>query len=88
MPEAYAGLTAPVQGHYAKDDQMYPEAAAHALEQQIRDESGSPLVEFFYYDAGHAFMNPEDKMGTYQEPLAEQAWSRTVGFLRTNLASA
>jgi carboxymethylenebutenolidase len=85
VPEAYTGLTAPVQGHYAKDDQMYPEASAHALEKQIQDESSSPAVEFFYYDAGHAFHNDTNALGTYSEADAALAWSRTVDFLRAHL---
>lgn len=87
VPESYVGLTAPVQGHYGNDDQMMPASDAQAIEEQIRTEAGVP-VEFFYYDAGHAFMNPEDKMGTHKEDLAEQAWGRTIGFLEQNLASA
>ena len=83
-PDSYAGITAPVQGHYGNQDQMMPADDAHATERQVREEAGVD-VEFFYYDAGHAFMNPEDKMGTYQQDLAELAWSRTVAFLRANL---
>ncbi len=83
-PDSYAGITAPVQGHYGKQDQMMPADDAHATEEQIRSEAGVD-VEFFYYDAGHAFMNPDDKMGTHKADLAELAWSRTVDFLRANL---
>jgi carboxymethylenebutenolidase len=85
VPDRYTGLTAAVQGHYAKEDQMYPEASAHALEQQIRDESSAPVVEFFYYDAGHAFHNDEDLMGTYSPADAGTAFDRTVAFLHEHL---
>ena len=57
---------------------------AHRTEELIRSESGAE-VEFFYYDAGHAFMNPDDKMGTHRPELAEQAWSRTLAFLRSTV---
>jgi carboxymethylenebutenolidase len=64
---------------------MYPVDQAHALEKQIRDEAGV-RVEFFYYPAGHAFHNDENKMGTYDEEQAKLAWSRAVAFLKQELA--
>jgi carboxymethylenebutenolidase len=84
VPETYTGVKAAVQGHYALEDQMYPADTAKGLEQQIRDEAGVP-VEFFYYEAGHAFHNDENLMGTYSEQDAKTAWERAVGFLRANL---
>lgn len=83
-PDSYAGITAAVQGHYGNQDQMMPAEDARRTEQQIRDESGAE-VEFFFYDAGHAFMNPEDKMGTHVPELAELAWTRTLEFLRSHV---
>jgi carboxymethylenebutenolidase len=84
-PDSYAGITAPVQGHYGTEDQMMPAADARRTEEQIRSEAGVD-VEFFYYAAGHAFLNPEDKMGTHKPELAELAWARTLDFLRSHLA--
>lgn len=83
-PKSYAGITAAVQGHYGRQDQMMSADEARKTEEQIRSESGAE-VEFFYYDAGHAFMNPDDKMGTHEPELAEQAWSRTLEFLRSTV---
>jgi carboxymethylenebutenolidase len=85
VPSTYTGVKAAVQGHYAEKDEMYPVDSAKALEQQIRDEAGVP-VEFFYYDAGHAFHNDENLMGTYDERNAKLAWSRAVSFLKEQLA--
>jgi carboxymethylenebutenolidase len=85
VPSTYTGVRAAVQGHYAEQDGMYPVDQAHALEQQIRDEAGV-RVEFFYYPAGHAFHNDENKMGTYDEEQAKLAWSRAVAFLKQELA--
>ncbi|WP_022872645.1 dienelactone hydrolase family protein [Nesterenkonia alba] len=81
VPESYTGVKAAVQGHYAEQDQMYPVEQARQQEQQIRDESGSE-VEFFYYDAGHAFHNDENLIGTYDPEKAKLAWERSVDFLR------
>ena len=84
VPDAYRGLTAAVQGHYAENDDFYPVDQARAQEAQIREESGAE-VEFFYYPAGHAFHNDRDKMGTYDAESATSAWTRTVDFLRTKV---
>ena len=84
VPSTYTGVRAPVQGHYAEQDTMYPAEQARQLENQIREESGMP-VEFFYYDAGHAFHNDENLIGTYDEADAKLAWGRAAEFLRANL---
>lgn len=80
----FSGLSAAVQGHYAEQDGFYPVDQARAQEAKVRAESGAP-VEFFYYDAGHAFHNDENPFGTYDEAAAKLAWSRTVAFLRATL---
>ncbi len=85
VPEAYAGITAAVQGHYGERDDFYPVDQARAQEEQIRGESGAP-VEFHYYNAGHAFHNDTDALGTYSPGDATTAWNRTVAFLKANLA--
>jgi carboxymethylenebutenolidase len=84
VPQQYAGITAPIQGHYAEEDAFYPVDQARRQEARIRDESQGD-VEFFYYPAGHAFHNDKDKLGTYNAEAARQAWQRTVEFLKANL---
>jgi len=81
VPSTYTGLTAAVQGHYGERDDFYPAADARAQEQQIRTESGAE-VAFHFYDAGHAFHNDTNALGTYSPEDARLAWSRTVDFLR------
>jgi len=84
VPESYAGLTAKVQGHYGEHDDFYPAADARKQEEQIRAESGAE-VEFFYYDAAHAFHNDEDPLGTYDAGAAKLAWDRALSFLKDNV---
>jgi carboxymethylenebutenolidase len=84
VPDQYRAVTAPIQGHYGEQDGFYPVEQARALEKQIREES-SGSVEFFYYPAGHAFHNDQDKLGTYNEEHAKQAWQRTLKFLKANV---
>lgn len=84
VPQSFAGLTATVQGHYAENDGFFPVADARAQEQQIREESGAD-VEFFYYDAAHAFHNDENLIGTYDAEAAALAWDRAVTFLKEKI---
>lgn len=84
IPSSYAGLRATVQGHYANGDTSYPVEQAHAQEIQIREESGRE-VEFFYYDAPHAFHNDGNPSGNYRPEAAALAWGRAVDFLRKNV---
>jgi carboxymethylenebutenolidase len=81
VPDTFTGLTADVQGHYGEQDGFYPVDQAREQEQQLQRE-GQGTTEFFYYPAGHAFHNDQDKMGTYDAESARLAWSRTVQFLR------
>ena len=84
VPKAYAGITAAVQGHYGEKDDFYPADDARRQAQQIRDEAGVP-VDFHFYDAGHAFHNDTNALGTYSPDDAATAWSRTVEFLRAKV---
>ncbi|HVS67962.1 MAG TPA: dienelactone hydrolase family protein [Mycobacteriales bacterium] len=84
VPDAYAGITAAVQGHYAENDDFFPADQARAQEQQIRSESGAD-VEYFFYPAGHAFNNDENLLGTYDKEQADLAWGRAVDFLKAKL---
>jgi carboxymethylenebutenolidase len=84
VPQTYTGLTAAVQGHYGERDDFYPADDARQQAEQIRRESGAE-VEFHFYDAGHAFHNDTNKLGTYDEESAKLAWDRTVAFLRAKL---
>jgi carboxymethylenebutenolidase len=84
VPDSYAGITAPVQGHYGELDAFYPVDDARAQEAQMRRETQS-TVEFFYYPAGHAFHNDKDRLGTFDADSARLAWTRTVEFLHQHL---
>jgi carboxymethylenebutenolidase len=84
VPQSFRGLTAAVQGHYAEQDGFFPVADARAQEVQLRNESGAP-VEYCYYDAGHAFHNDENLIGTYDAAAAALAWGRAVAFLKEHV---
>ena len=63
---------------------LLPGRAARAQEEQIRERVRAP-VQFHYYDAGHAFHNDTDALGTYSPDDARTAWRRTVEFLHEQL---
>jgi carboxymethylenebutenolidase len=84
--EDLTGIRAAIQGHFGERDQGVPPQRAQEEMDQIRDEAGVP-VEVYFYDAGHAFFNDENHLGTYNEDLAKLTWSRTLSFLRSHLAT-
>ncbi len=81
---SFAGLTAPLLGHFGEQDEMAGPDAVHALAQRIESESGVK-PEFHFYPAGHAFFNDENHLGTYDPEQAQLAWNRTLDFLRAKL---
>jgi carboxymethylenebutenolidase len=78
------GITADVQGHYAENDAFFAVDQAREFEQKLRKEASGD-VTFYYYPAGHAFHDDENKLGNYDKDSAQQAWQRTVEFLRSKL---
>jgi len=81
----FSKIAGPVQGHFGTGDEMVAVDDAKGLESEIGEASGQPVDFHFYEGAGHAFFNDTNRLGTYDADAAQQAWSRTVGFLRSNL---
>jgi carboxymethylenebutenolidase len=84
MPDDYAGLQAPVLIHIPDADQINPPTLAEELNEKISAGTGTK-PEIAHYPAGHAFLNEEDLLGTYDAEQARIAWDRTVAFLRAHL---
>lgn len=84
LPDDFQGLRAAVQAHYGELDRSYPVAQARQLEQRLREQTPGP-VEFFYYPAGHAFLNDRNQLGTYDPDNARLAWQRSVEFLNQHV---
>ena len=82
----WSGLTAPVLGHMAENDDFFAPAGAEALAEKLRG-MGKDVTIHVYPGTGHAFANEENALGTYNEDAKAQAWSRTLDFLRSNLGS-
>ena len=78
-----AQIQAPVLGNFGGDDRGIPPSAVQAFEQAMK--AAGKSVDVKVYDgAGHAFENPNNKLG-YREAAATDAWTRTLGFLARTL---
>src|SRR5580704_3189924 len=84
LPDDYGGLQAPVLIQIADGDEINPPTLAEALTKKIAAGTGR-TPEIAHYPAGHAFLNEEDLLGTYDAEQARVAWDRTIAFLRAHL---
>ncbi len=82
----FTKIKGPVLGHFGTADEFVPVEAAQALESELRD-AGAETTFHFYEDAGHAFFNDTNRLGTHNPEHAQTSWDRTVSFLRAALAS-
>jgi carboxymethylenebutenolidase len=73
----------PVLGHYAKDDGFVSFERISGIQKRAAELGAT--FELHGYDGGHAFMREADP-NAYHEPSATLAWTRTLAFLRKNLA--
>jgi carboxymethylenebutenolidase len=81
----FSKVQAPVQGHFGTNDDFVPVEDAKALEKELNDAGADAKFEF-YEGAGHAFFNDTDRLGTYDESNAKQAWAKTIDFLKRHLS--
>jgi carboxymethylenebutenolidase len=84
MPDDYAGLQADVLAHFGEEDAFVPISSADELAAKITAGTGK-APQIARYPAGHAFVNDENLLGTYDPEQADLAWTRTVAFLREHL---
>jgi carboxymethylenebutenolidase len=81
----FSTVKAKVQGHYGEKDDFVPVDAVNQVFEQIASATGS-TPELHLYPAGHAFLNDENLLGTYDPEQAGIAWDRAVSFLRAQLS--
>ena len=75
-------LQMPVLGIFGAEDQGIPPKTVNAFEAALSEAGVSNSIHI-YDNAGHAFANPS---GTrYNKEAAEDAWQKTVNFLKENL---
>lgn len=80
----WSGLTAKVRGHVCAEDAFFPADAATALGEKLRGMGKD--VEITIHDAGHAFMNETDALGTHDAELAARLWPEVTDFLTANIS--
>jgi carboxymethylenebutenolidase len=76
-------IQAPVLGNFGAADRGIPPSAVEAFEGAMKAAQKSIDVKI-YDGAGHAFENPNNKLG-YREAAANDAWARTLAFLNRTL---
>jgi carboxymethylenebutenolidase len=79
----WSRMRAAVRGHMAERDQHFPPEAARQLEAKLK--AMGKDVEFTFHPAGHAFMNPENALGTSDPELAARIWPGVLAFLHERL---
>jgi carboxymethylenebutenolidase len=79
----FSRIQAPVLGHFGTEDEFVSVEDAKALVAEMREAGVEVSLEF--YDAGHAFFNDTNRLGTYDREAANRSWQRTVDFLKQNL---
>jgi carboxymethylenebutenolidase len=77
----WAKVDAPIQAHFASRDDWATPEKAKAVQAAVQAGGGS--MELFVYDADHAFFN-EKRPEVYSKEASEQAWKRTIEFLRAH----
>jgi carboxymethylenebutenolidase len=75
-------IKAPLLLHYAGEDARINEGIP-AFEEALK-KGNKPYTLYVYEGAQHAFNNDTSE-ARYNEPAAEQAWSRTIAFLKEHL---
>jgi carboxymethylenebutenolidase len=79
----WSDLAAVVRGHMANPDDFFTPDAARALEARLQGMGKD--VRFTVHDAGHAFMNEENALGTHDPDLANRLWSEVAEFFHAQL---
>jgi len=74
-------IRAAVQGHFGLEDRGIPLERVRSVFAALDERPEPAPAELHLYPAGHAFVNDENLIGTYDPECAAQAWSRAVRFL-------
>jgi len=82
-PEEIKKITCPVLGIFGEKDRGIPAASVKTFERQAQQLDKNVRVAV-YPNAGHAFMNPNNK-GGYNEQTAAAAWQRIFAFFDSKL---
>lgn len=76
----YGKAKAEYLGHFAEADEFEPQAAVDKMEADLR-RAGRTLTAHHYPGTGHWFFEA-DRTQAYNRAAADQAWQRTLAFLK------
>jgi carboxymethylenebutenolidase len=82
----WSGLSAPVLGHMAANDDFFPPEGAKALEEKLRG-MGKDVTMEIYPGTGHAFASGHNALGTKNDEATKQAWTASMDFFKKHLGS-
>jgi carboxymethylenebutenolidase len=75
-------IAIPIECHFAKDDAFFAPERGREIETKLK--AKNPRAEVYWYDAKHAFCNPQEEgdygLGHYDEAACKLAWDRTMKF--------
>lgn len=77
-------VTAKVAIHTGDKDDFLPVSAVEQLAGKLREQSRADVSVHVYPGEGHAFLNDENLLGTYDKEAADLLWQRIVDFLSAN----
>lgn len=83
-PASIAKIRAPMLGNFGGDDEGPSPAQAKEFEGAAK-KAGKTFDLKVYQGAPHAFANPNNPWKGYRKDAANDAWTRTTGFLRRYL---
>jgi carboxymethylenebutenolidase len=76
-------IQAPVLGNFGGEDRGIAVESVNTFEKAMKA-AGKSIDIKIYPGAGHAFQNPNNKLG-YRQNAAEDSWKRTLAFLNKHL---
>ena len=74
----------PVQCHFGKNDSSNTANPVEYMKLEQKLKAGGVDYEFYEYDAGHAFTNPQSS--NYNKAIAELSVGRMIEFMNKHLA--
>jgi carboxymethylenebutenolidase len=82
-PQEIQKIHAPVLGNFGGDDRGIPPSAVETFQKAMQAANKTIDVKI-YPGAGHAFENPNNKLG-YREADAQDAWARVLAFFNRTI---
>ena len=73
------------QGHFAEKDVFEPIEGVHSMEEAMKTAGRS--TDFYIYPGTTHWFFEDDRPDAFQPEAAQQAWSRTLAFLKENIGA-